>query len=122
MLPNKRILHGMYFHYQMKYQATLNLKIKKFNLKSFLLPFNFLLLAMELKKIKYNKYLFWMYDAAFISILLSPMLNCKPNWYIHHNLLNFKNESIKLKTQVKILSLFSHTFFVEKIFLHLKIQ
>ena len=96
--------------------SNFELKNKKFNLKSFLLPFNFLLLAMELKKIKYNKYLFWMYDAAFISILLSPMLNCKPNWYIHHNLLNFKNESIKLKTQVKILSLISHTFFVEKIF------
>ena len=96
--------------------SNFKLQNKTFNLKSFLFPFNFLLLAMGLKKIKYNKYLFWMYDAAFISIFLFPILKSKPNWYIHHNLLNFKNEGIKLKMQSKILSFISHTFFVDKIF------
>lgn len=92
---------------------------KLFNLKSFNFIFNFFGLLMNLRKLKSLhkvKFLYWMYDACFVSIFVSLCLRTKSNWYIHHNLLSLETDSRKHRLMIKVLSYFSHYNFVENVY------
>lgn len=91
---------------------------KVFNLKGFNI-YNLLYLIKHLRSLSVNKninFFYWMYDACFISIIVSLFIKINVSWYIHHNLLSSETDSIKHKLMIKVLAHFSNYKFVEYIY------
>ena len=99
-------------------KENVNFEHKIFNLRFFNIInlWKLYLYLYSFSNEKNVKYFFWMYDACFVSLLLSPFLKKNINWYIHHNLLSPETDLIKHKIFIRLLSYFSWFKFVDNIY------